>query len=117
MFKTQVCVKLHFDLHYNTLHRVEKHLPTPTVTLGFVIATLLGASFHLLLGGDVRRLALFLLSSWVGFGIGHLGGVLLNFRLLNIGGLRVLPALFGAIILLIFAHILSSRRQNTRPSR
>ncbi|MCL4255452.1 MAG: hypothetical protein KJ043_16970 [Anaerolineae bacterium] len=92
-------------------------MPTPTVTLGFVIATLLGASFHLVLGGDVRRLALFLASSWVGFGIGHLAGVLLNFRLLNIGALHLLPALFGAITLLIFAHILSSRRKDTRSSR
>jgi hypothetical protein len=64
-------------LHYSTLHQAEKHLPTPTITLGFIIATLLGALFHFILGGDVRRLALFLLSSWVGFGIGHLVGVLL----------------------------------------
>jgi len=104
-------------LHYSTLHRTEKHLPTPTITLGFVIATLLGAFFHLVLGGDVRRLALFLMSSWVGFGIGHLGGVLLNFRLFNIGALHILPALFGAVTLLIFAHILSSRRTDKRPTR
>lgn len=96
---------------------MKKHLPTPTVTLGFVIATLLGASFHLVLGGDVRRLALFFLSSWVGFGIGHLAGILLDFNLLNVGALRLLPALFGAITLLIFAHILSSRRRDTLSSR
>ena len=104
-------------MHYSTLHQAEKHLPTPTITLGFIIATLLGALFHLALGGDVRRLALFLLSSWVGFGVGHLIGVLLSFRLLNIGALHLLPALFGAITLLVFAHILSSRRKDKRPTR
>lgn len=96
---------------------MENHLPTPTITLGFIIATLLGALFHLILGGDVRRLALFLIASWVGFGIGHILGILLNFSILNIGALYILPALFGAITFLIFAHILSSRRTNKRPSR
>ena len=50
----------------------ETILPGPTATFGFILATLYGAGFHFVVGGDVRRLALFLLSAWVGFGLGQL---------------------------------------------
>ncbi len=90
---------------------------SPIVTLGFILATLFGAAFHLLVGGDTRRLALFLLSSWIGFGLGHILGVLLEINLFNIGSLRMAAASIGAALALIIAHLLSANRKDQRSTR
>lgn len=92
-------------------------MPGPTLTFGFIVATLMGAVFHLLLGGDIRRLATFLLAGWLGFVLGHIAGVLLNVELFNVGALRLLPAAFGALILLIFTQAMTANRTNRKSSR
>lgn len=86
-------------------------MPGPTATLGFILATLFGAMFHLIVGGDARRLALFLLSGWVGFGLGHVLGVVFEINILNIGTLRIVSASFGAIVALVAAYFLTSSRR------
>jgi len=73
------------------------------------VATLYGALFHLIRGGDVRRLALFLLAGWVGFVLGQLVGVLIDFRLLNIGPIRMIPASVGAVAALIFVQVVQGK--------
>jgi hypothetical protein len=83
-------------------------LPGPTATFGFILATLYGASFHFVVGGDVRRLALFLLSAWVGFTLGQLLGVMFMIDIFNIGTLRIVTATLGTLIALVAAHILTS---------
>ena len=80
------------------------------MTFAFILATLFGAVFHLIVGGDIRRLALFLLSGWVGFSLGHIMGIVLNINILNIGTLRFATAAFGAIVALIAARVLTSNR-------
>lgn len=90
-------------------------MPGPTTIFGFILATLFGAVFHLIMGGDARRLALFLLAGWVGFGLGHLLGAIFDVNILNIGTLRILTASMGALVALFVAHLLtSSRKQSTR---
>lgn len=86
-------------------------MPGPTATFGFILATLYGAGFHFFVGGDVRRLALFLLSAWVGFTLGQLLGVMFMIEILNIGTLRIVTATLGALIALVAAHILTSARK------
>lgn len=85
----------------------------PTFTLGVILATLLGAAFHVVVGGDVRRLAAMLLASWFGFALGHFIGVALGINLFNIGVLRVFPAVISALICvsLVFALTLRGRRR------
>jgi hypothetical protein len=92
-------------------------LPGPTVVFGFMLATLLGAAFHLVFGGDARRLALFLLAGWAGFGIGHVAGVLFGINLLNIGTLRVVSATFGAVLALGTTSMLTPKRPRKRQTR
>ncbi len=92
-------------------------MPGPTLTLGFILATLFGALFHLIVGGDARRLALFLLAGWIGFGVGHVVGVALQVNLFNIGTLRVLTAFFGATVALVVAMLLTSQRLRKRAPR
>jgi len=90
-------------------------LPGPTLTFGFVMATLYGALFHLLVGGDARRLALFLLAGWIGFALGHLMGVTLGFNVFNIGSLRIVAASVGAVLALLMARVLTAAP--ARPTR
>jgi membrane associated rhomboid family serine protease len=90
-------------------------VPGPTLTLGFIIATLLGAAFHLIMGGEVRRLAVFLLSGWVGFGLGQVLGGIFDINLLPIGTLRLFTAVFGALVALVVAHILTSEKRKRTP--
>lgn len=92
-------------------------MPGPTVTFAFIIATLLGASFHLIVGGDARRLALFLLVGWVGFSLGHLIGIIFEIDLMNIGSLRIVSACAGAIVALLVARFLTSKRATRREHR
>lgn len=92
-------------------------MPGPSTTFGFIIATLLGASFHLIFGGDARRLALFLLSGWLGFGLGHMLGVLFEIDFFNVGSLRMMSAVLGALTTLMVARMMTSNRTRRRSSR
>ncbi len=88
-------------------------MPGPTMTFGFILATLYGASFHFVVGGDIRRLALFLLSAWIGFSLGHTLGTLFGIDILNIGTLRVVTATAGSAVALVAAHLLTARPQRS----
>jgi uncharacterized membrane protein YeaQ/YmgE (transglycosylase-associated protein family) len=92
-------------------------LPGPTVTFAFILATLFGAVFHLIVGGDARRLALYLLTGWIGFGLGHVLGVALKINIMNIGSLRIVAASLGAIVALVIARFLTTYRSRRGLSR
>ena len=92
-------------------------MPSPTLTFAFILATLYGAAFHLLLGGDARRLAVFLLASWVGFGLGQFIGITLRIDLFNVGALHVVSATVGALAALIALSFLTSQRMRRRSAR
>jgi uncharacterized membrane protein YeaQ/YmgE (transglycosylase-associated protein family) len=91
-------------------------LLSPITTLGFILATLFGAVFHLIVGGDARRLALFLLCGWIGFGLGHVLGVMLEINIFDVGPLHIFTAGIGAIVALILCHLLTSNRKTKRSS-
>lgn len=86
----------------------------PTTVFGFILATLFGAGFHILVGGDARRLALFLLAGWIGFGIGHVLGVIFSINVLNIGTLHTVTAVLGAVMALLAAQVLTNNRNKKR---
>lgn len=90
------------------------NLPGPTATFGFILATLYGASFHFIVGGDIRRLALFLLSAWLGFSLGHTLGVIFRVDILNVGTLRIVTATLGALVALLAAHFLTAGHRKNR---
>ncbi len=92
-------------------------MPGPTLTFAFMIATLLGAGFHFIVGGDIRRLAMFLLAAWVGFALGHMLGALFEINILNIGTLRVVSAAAGALVALIAAFVLTAGRAQRSAQR
>lgn len=92
-------------------------MPSPTLTFAFILATLYGAAFHVILGGDARRLAVFLLTSWIGFTMGQLVGVTFGIDVFAIGALRVISASLGSIVALITISFLTSRRMRKRTAR
>lgn len=92
-------------------------MPGPTVTFGFILATIFGALFHIVVGGDARRLALFLLSGWIGFSLGHVLGETLEIDIAPIGSLNIVPAALGALVALVVARFLTKSRGAGRASR
>jgi uncharacterized membrane protein YeaQ/YmgE (transglycosylase-associated protein family) len=92
-------------------------MPNPSFVFGFILSTLIGSGFHLVFGGDARRLALFLLSGWLGFAIGHGMGVIFDVDSFKVGSLHLLTALTGAVVALTVARIMTSRRLRRRSTR
>ncbi len=90
-------------------------MPSPTVIFAFILATIYGALFHLVVGGDIRRLALYLLAGWLGFALGHLLGVMLGVEILRVGPLRTLSATVGAWTALVVARMLIVRPAKNPP--
>lgn len=84
-------------------------MPDPVFIFAFVIATMYGLGFHVILGGDARRMVLFVVTSWVGFLLGQYIGGYLGIGLLRIGVIHLLPASIAAVGLLIFAHALTAK--------
>jgi hypothetical protein len=82
-------------------------MPSPSVVFSFILATLYGAAFHFVSGGDARRLALFLLAAWLGFGLGHTFGDMIGMTMLDIGPLHMLSATVGAWLALVVARLLT----------
>jgi len=79
------------------------------LVLGFLISTIYGALFHLLVGGKPRRLLLYVLASWIGFVLGHFLGDLLGIEALKLGTIHLLAASIGSWTALILAWFLSAR--------
>lgn len=72
----------------------------PSIILGLVLSTLLGAIFHLWRGGGSKRLVLYLGLSWIGFIVGHFSATYFNLQIDKVGELHVGAATVGSIIFL-----------------
>ena len=110
---------LHYHSHFTILQSTNWKLsvPGPTITFGFIISTLLGAGFHFVLGGDARRLASFLLAGWIAFVLGHVLGASFDLKLLNVGALRLMPAILVEIVALVFTRAVTANRFNRHSVR
>jgi len=82
-----------------------------TTIFGLVIAVLIGALFHLWKDGGFWRLVLYLFSSILGFFLGHWLAGSFNLNLFNVGGLRLLGAAAGSILVLFLINWLSRDSQ------
>ncbi len=87
----------------------------PGVILGFLIASACGLMFHVVRGGSLPRLALYVVTAWVAFFAGQLVSAWLGWSLLRLGSLNLFPALLATLVGLIAASILvrpDARRQS-----
>jgi len=73
----------------------------PFLAVFALLPTAYGAIAHLWRGGDGRRLSLFLVASWIGFGLGQLVGMLIGWNGTVLGEIHVLEATIGSIVLLV----------------
>ena len=74
--------------------------------LGLTIASACAFLFHILRGGSLKRLTIYLVSAWIGFFSGHLLGELINLQLLRLGSINLFPALLGTVLSLFLTAIL-----------
>ena len=79
----------------------------PALLLGVIISSLIGTLFHLWKGGSPIMLALYLVSSWSGFWLGHLLGNQLSWTFFDVGPLHLGMALIGSVLVIFFGHWLS----------
>ena len=68
---------------------------------GFIIATLLGAIFHIWRDGGIGRLLMYLLLSWLGFLVGHWAAIGLELKLMNVGPVNLAGGIVGSVIFLL----------------
>lgn len=71
---------------------------------GFILATLLGALFHMWRDGGIGRLLLYLLLSWVGFLVGHWAAKSLGFDFMSVGPVYLAGGILGSIAFLFLGH-------------
>ena len=72
----------------------------PSLLFGLIIALLIGAVFHLLRGGGLGKLILYLVLSLAGFIAGHLLGEWRGWILFPIGPLDTGLAVIGSLVFL-----------------
>lgn len=73
------------------------------LVLGFLLATIYGAGFHLIFGGPIKRILVYLFAAWLGFFIGQFLGDFFNFELLKLGKIHLVSATLGAWAFLLVA--------------
>ena len=78
-----------------------------TYIFGWILATLLGAVFHLWKDGGFWKLVIYICLSWVGFFVGHAVAKSTGFNFLTVGTLHLGAGVIGSIIALFVGHWLS----------
>ena len=87
----------------------------PAIYLGLLIASLLGAAFHLLRGGTLARLLMYISTAWVAFFVGHWISTWLHWELGRVGSLNLFPAVLATLIGLVAASILAGPSGSRQP--
>ena len=75
-----------------------------TYIFGWIIATLLGAVFHLWKDGGFWKLVFYIILSWIGFFLGHLIAKSAGFNLMSVGSLHLGGGIIGSIVVLFAGH-------------
>ena len=77
-------------------------MPIPTIVFGILLSTLYGGLYHLIRGGPIRKLLLFLVLAWAGFWLGDTLGWLLGW---NFGQIGIMNAGMGTILAFVFMGV------------
>jgi hypothetical protein len=79
----------------------------PSLLLGFVLSTLLGAGFHAIRGGGGTKLFLDLILGWLGFWLGQYVAARLDFTVGSLGSLHLGLAIPVGLVFLFIGNWLS----------
>jgi len=85
-------------------------MSVPSLVFALLIASLYGALYHLIRGGGLGRLLLFLIFGWTGFAAGHFLGIWRGWLLLPIGELNFGLSTLGSLFFLVVGDWVSSIR-------
>jgi hypothetical protein len=86
-------------------------MTTPAYLISIILATLYGTVFHLYKGGDASRILLYVVSSWMGFIIGHNVSQIVGASIYSIGPLNAGMASLGSGLALVLAHWLANHNR------
>jgi hypothetical protein len=86
-------------------------MTVPSLVFGSLVATLMGAAFHLWKGGGLGRLVLYLLLAFAGFWAGHFLGARMGWSFGSIGPLHFGMAVITAMLTIFVGYWLSLVRQ------
>lgn len=73
------------------------------LVLGFLLASIYGGAFHIIFGGPIRRILVYLVAAWIGFFIGQFTGDLMNIEFMKLGKIHLMSASAGAWLFLLAA--------------
>jgi hypothetical protein len=79
----------------------------PTLIFGFLISTLLGAVLHLILGGGLGRLVLYLILGWIGFWSGQAIASHFGWSFDRLGQLHLMTASILCVLFILVGYYLS----------
>ncbi len=89
----------------------------PGITLSIVIASLYGSLYHLVRSDGGKRLLLYLILSWIGFGLGHWMGEARHWMFFRLGAINLGTATIGSYLLLGLGDWLSRYEFPTNPTK
>ena len=89
-------------------------MTVPAIYFSLLIASGLGLLFHLIRGGSLGRLILYLAAAWIAFMAGHFVAEWLDWRFLRVGSINLFAALLAALIGLIAAGFLAGPERKRR---
>jgi uncharacterized membrane protein YeaQ/YmgE (transglycosylase-associated protein family) len=79
----------------------------PSLILGFLISTLLGAFLHLILGGGLGRLVLYLFLGWIGFWVGQAVASQFGWSFDRLGQIHLMTASILCVLFILLGHYFS----------
>jgi hypothetical protein len=98
---------------YRWRHNQRRGLPVTTVAsglvLGFLLATLYGAGFHVIMGGRPRSIIVYLVASWIGFTVGHFVGDIFGIETLKLGAVYLFAASAGSWLAVVIIWLFRRR--------
>ena len=83
----------------------------PGVLYGFLIASAVGLAFHLVRGGNLTRLVVYLVTAWISFALGDTVGGWIGLHVWRFGSLNVFAGLVGTLFGLATAAFLAGPDQ------
>jgi hypothetical protein len=86
----------------------------PGALLGWLLASVVGLVFHLVRGGSLGRMTLYLVASWMGFFTGHFFGEIAGWHLVRVGSVNLFPSLLGALVALLAVNVLAGPERKPR---
>ncbi|MCH8337447.1 MAG: hypothetical protein IH858_01195 [Chloroflexi bacterium] len=86
----------------------------PGIYLSLLISSGLGLLFHLIRGGSLGRLVLYLAAAWITFLAGHFVAEWLDWNFFRVGSINLFAAVLAAVIGLLAAALLAGPERSRR---